>query len=262
MTSDAKLDEKQGERVQQRAATAIIQLDNSGLMKPADSSEDARYAKMMLDTHVLPASFQTVPQVILAVQMLRGLNLQPALCMRQVMVINGTLSVWGELPKAACERHLEWWEEFRFDKDYVPISFANKNLHKEAIGSITRYKRRDVTNPYEAYFTRAMAQRAGLMNKKGPWQQYTEDMLKFRARSRGLRDGCADVLSGTPIAEYDFNIMNGRGTPTFGDVNANTVAEEINKLGEIIEAPNRPVVRDDMGYEYPVQAESDSEAGE
>jgi RecT family len=238
----AMRDGRSGKQSNGRPGTAIIQLDEQGLMTPRDSLEDSRVAKMMLETNVLPTCFQTVPQVILAVQMVRGLGLLPSIAMRQVMVINNVLAIWGELPKAACQRHIETFEEFRYDKDYVPIEFKNKNLGNEAIGAVMQVKRRDFISPTESYFTLDMAKQAGLMNKKGPWQQYTDVMLKFRARSRGLKDLFADVLNGVPIAEYDYNILDGRGAPTFGDANgtADALAGEINSMGEIVDAPTSP----------------------
>lgn len=217
-----------------RQKLAPIALTDSGILAPRDSHEDARIADMMLSTRVLPTCFQTREQVILAVQMLRHLGIPPALGMRQVMVVNNILAIWGELPKGACQKHIESFDEFRFTKDYTPIKFANKNLHEEAFGSITIIKRRDVDKPEESFFTRQQAADAGLLNKKGPWMQYTDRMLQMRARSRGLKDLFPDILSGVTMAEYDLNILDGRGTPTYGEssVVAASLADEINALPE------------------------------
>ena len=45
-------------------------------------------------------------------------------------------------------------------------------------------------------FTVADAKRAGLWGKPGPWKEYPQRMLKFRARGFVLRDQFADVLKG------------------------------------------------------------------
>lgn len=207
-----------------------------GLLMPRDSIEEARVAGMMLSTGILPTCFVTREQVILAVQMLRALRIEPALGIRQVMVVNNVLAIWGELPKAVCQRHIETIEEIRFTEKYEPISFKNKNLHVKPFGAVVTVKRRDVALPVESYFTLQQAIEAGLIvgGKKSAWNFYPERMLQMRARSRALKDLFPDVLSGVAIAEYDFNILDGRGTPIYGEVSktARSLADEINEAAE------------------------------
>lgn len=50
-------------------------------------------------------------------------------------------------------------------------------------------------------FTREEAQRAGLLNKKGPWQNYFSDMCFARALSRFFRRYCPHLAGGAVYAE-------------------------------------------------------------
>lgn len=210
---------------------APISLDKRGIIAPADASEEARFAQMMLTTRVLPECFVTREQVMLAMQMLRTLGVPPAIGIRQVMVVNNVLAIWGELPKAACQHQIEAWEEFRFTEDYKPISFENRNLHETPFGAVARVKRRGEDRTVEGYFTIPQARAAGLFGRKGPWTTYTDRMLQMRARSRALKDAFPDILSGVAIAEYDYNILGGRGEAFYGDAGeqrAKALADELN----------------------------------
>jgi hypothetical protein len=52
------------------------------------------------------------------------------------------------------------------------------------------------SEPLETRFSVADAKLAGLWGKSGPWSQYPERMLLFRARGFNLRDNFGDVLKG------------------------------------------------------------------
>ena len=216
-------------------AVAPIALNASGILSPTDSAEMFRMSRMMLNTGAVPACFQTPEQVMLAIQMLHGLGVSPALGIRQVMVIpkSQTLAIWGELPKAACQKGIETFEEFAFDVEYNRICFENKNLDAGVVGYVTRVKRKGLDTVYESFFTVERAKTAGLWGKSGPWQTYPDRMLQMRSRSRALKDAFPDVLSGTAIAEYDFNILDGRGEPTYGEGNSagKRLADKIDALG-------------------------------
>ena len=52
-------------------------------------------------------------------------------------------------------------------------------------------------------FTMKDAEKAGLLNKPGPWKAYPRNMLFARALTNGQRWHCADVTAGTPIYTPD-----------------------------------------------------------
>ena len=58
----------------------------------------------------------------------RELGLKPLIALRQITVIKGTPSVFGDLPLAMVRASgkLEMIDEFRFDKDSKKINLKNK----------------------------------------------------------------------------------------------------------------------------------------
>lgn len=177
-----------------------------GLLNPQTSSEQWRVAEMALKSEALPKIFKNVPQVVMAFQFLRGHGFDPIVGIRQCAIINGSLSLWGELPKALVDRSglMSEFHEFHFDKEYKVISFENKNLATEAWGSLTSVRRGNAAQMVVRQFTIDDAKKAGLWGKSGPWTQYPKRMLQMKARSWALKDAFPDVLAGVAITEYDF----------------------------------------------------------
>ena len=52
-----------------------------------------------------------------------------------------------------------------------------------------------------AQFSEADAQKAGLLNKQGPWRQYPKRMMQLRARGFAIRDAFPDAIKGLITAE-------------------------------------------------------------
>jgi hypothetical protein len=181
-----------------------------GLLVPRHSGELMAVAKTLLDSRALPAQFQNVAQVAMGMQVLRQLGLPEIVGMRQLAIINGAFAIWGELPKALCEKSglLEDDEEFWFDKDYRKICFGEKNLGIEVFGSYSMTKRKG-RKPVERTFTVDDAKKAGLWGnqKKEPWIKYPRRMLQMKARGHALKDVYPDVLMGVSIAEYDHDVI-------------------------------------------------------
>jgi hypothetical protein len=61
--------------------------------------------------------------------------------------------------------------------------------------------KREGHEPLTHRFSVADAKKAGLWGKSGPWSQYPERMLLFRARGFNLRDNFGDVLKGLRTTE-------------------------------------------------------------
>ena len=115
----------------------------------------------------------------------------PAIMAPQVIaVINGMPSIWGDGMMGLVESSglMEDIDEF--------MEGEGENLTAVCI-----VKRKGITTPGEGKFSVAMAKRAGLWTKEGPWQTYPARMLKMRARSYALRDRFADVLKGLRMTE-------------------------------------------------------------
>ena len=110
--------------------------------------------------------------------------------LRQIAVINGRPSIWGDAALALCKASGEL-EDF---KEYVEGDY-------EDMVATVKVKRRGFSRPVVQTFSVDDAKRAGLLGKSGPWQQYRARMLKLRARGFAFRDTFADVLQGLYLAE-------------------------------------------------------------
>lgn len=182
-----------------------------GQLVPQTLTDATRIAKGLMESQCLPKHFKTVPQVIMAMQMLRQLGLPDIACLPRLCIINGSFSLWGEGPKAICQPDIEDFDEFWFDAQYKKICFEHKNLNSEAYGAICCVKRRGVATWVERPFTVDDAKQARLLGKSGPWQDYPRRMMQMRARSWALKDAFPDRLMGLGIAEYDHNALVGEG---------------------------------------------------
>jgi hypothetical protein len=178
---------------------------------PKNIDELWRFSKFLLASKMLPQkSYTTVEQVAGGLQIAMELGLSPMVSLKSIAMVQGTPTIFGDLPLAIVQRSkkLEWIEEFYFDKDYNQISFENKNLHAEAYGAICRVKRFGMP-VHERYFTLDDKEKAGLKDysqqgNETVWFKYTRIMLKFRARTEALKDRMGDVLNGINVAEFDF----------------------------------------------------------
>jgi hypothetical protein len=192
-----------------------------------DNAELMRMITIFMKGNSFPKSFDTPAKCI------TGWNLACALvpkapqrAIARMMYINDTLGIWGELPKALAEetKELTDFELFVIDNEYNKICLENKNLAAEAYGAVCRIQRKNRTKN-EYFFTMDDAQRAGLLNKKGPWTQgYARQMLCWRAQGAALKFEFADALMGTEIIEHRFNEF-----PEVKDVTpATDLADKIN----------------------------------
>ncbi len=217
---------------------SLIGLDDKGLLAPKDQREAWRIAQIFLDSRAIPKQFVNVAQVFMARQFLLGHGLNPEIGIRQTTIINGTLSIWGDLPKALVERSglMESFDEYWIDKDYNKICLENKNLHLPAWASICITKRKG-RDPITRTFNLDQAKNAGLLNKDSPWKTYPDRMLQMRARSHNLKDNFSDVLSGCAIGEYDYNTTLETGGVPYKPVS--NIAHELNST--FIEKDATPV---------------------
>lgn len=214
------------------ALTAIAIDTKTGELVARDSFELMRQIKVLMKGNAFPKTMDTPEKCIAAWNLactFKGVSAQRALS--NMMYVNDALSLWGELPKALAEAtgEIEDFEIFVVDDEYNTISPENKNLDKDPFAAICKVKRKGRTkNSY--YFTTAEAERAGLLRKKGPWQDYAKIMLKRRAQSEALKFEFSDALMGANIAEYTHNVY-----PEMKDVSpeikpSQDTAKELNGL--------------------------------
>ena len=154
------------------------------------SLEDAyRFAKAVLASGLAPQSFKTPESIIVAMQHGAEVGLKPMQSLQRICVVNGRPSLWGEaVPGVVLNSgKMEAWKE--------NVEGAG-DAHKATCWA----KRKDGMDKL-AEFSVADAKRAGLWGKAGPWTNYPDDMLRYKARARCFRPLFADVLCGLDVAE-------------------------------------------------------------
>jgi len=166
-----------------------------------------KVAQMHLRSGMLPKHYNTIEKVITASTWARELGLKPLSALRQIAVINGSPSLYGDLPLALVKKSpaFDWIREYFIDEDCEEICVKNKNVKATAFGAVCVTKRKGEPHEHETFFTMDDKKTAGL---NGPtWAKFTKDMLLYRARSRNLKSSFPECLNGANIAEYDNAAM-------------------------------------------------------
>ena len=129
----------------------------------------------------------------LAVVILAGheIGLKPVQAVSSMMLVNGRAVIYGDAALSLVRASgllVSIVEHVDQDSD-----------HGGAIASCTVTRAGEEPRPFT--FSIDDAKRARLWGKAGPWSQYPERMLMFRARGFALRDVFGDVLCGLVTAE-------------------------------------------------------------
>ncbi len=193
-----------------KVAMPLIEALPGGTLVPTSLEDQYRLARYYHNSGLMPRGLDTPEKVLVALQMCFEHGLPPMSSIGKIAVINGTPSMFGDLPLALVHKsgklkqHKEWW----FGKDGNPVA---DNAPIEQIAGASCTTQRHGMEPLTRSFTIADATLAQLWGKKGqsgnptPWVLYPKRMLQMRARSWALKDGFGDVLMGISIMEYDHN---------------------------------------------------------
>lgn len=157
---------------------------------PQDFEGAWRIASAVCKAKMAPRGLEEPEKAMVAI--LHGLEvgLTPMNALQSIAVINSRATLWGDgalgLVQASGKMasHKEWFE--------------GEGDKRKAICVVVR---KGDPEPKTGEFSVADAKTAGLWKKAGPWTQYSDRMLKMRARAFALRDGFSDVLRGLGIAE-------------------------------------------------------------
>ncbi len=183
----------------------IISANDDGVLVPRTIDDSYRLAKYFHLSGMLPQRYNSPEMIMTAMQFACELKLKPLTALRQIAVIKGTPSIYGDLPLAICYASgmVEWIKEVYIDLNGKEISLANGNILAQVYGSATQVKRKNDPEIGEGLFTIPEATNAGLMGSD-VWKKYTKIMLRYRARAQALKGKFPDALNGVSIAEYDF----------------------------------------------------------
>ena len=168
-------------------------------------------AGKLASSELVPKSFRNKPQdLFICWAMGYQVGLTPEQSMQCIAVINGKPAMWGDDMLALCMAH----------KDFVDIIEEPIIENNVIVGYTCIVKRKGMIDKINI-FTLAMAKKAGLLAKGGVWIQYTERMLKLRARGFSLRDAFPDALKGIKpreeVEDYvdaDYKVLNDKGSRT------------------------------------------------
>lgn len=194
------------EQKQANAPVAIVVDPKTQMMVARDNSELIRMIRTFMKGMAFPKTLDTEEKIIAAWQVAASLKIPPAVAMQNMAVINGSVSIWGQLPKALAEAtgEMQDFRQFFIDKDYNEICVKNKNLNVEAWAAVVQIRRKGrSTNEY--FFSLDDAKAAGLDKKSGPWRDYRKVMLARRTIGMAIKFEFPDALMGVAIAEYDLH---------------------------------------------------------
>lgn len=186
-----------------------------------ESFEDChRIATAVYAAGMLPQGIDTQAKALIAIMQGLEVGLTPMAAMQRIAVINGRPTLWGDAVLGLCLSSglLEDFEEITEGEG-------------DSLAAVCRAKRKGLATPIVRRFSHADAKRAGLLGKKGPWQDYPTRMMQMRARAYCLRDGFADVLGGMYVRE-EIEDEARAGEPE--------AAPDPNKVARVSEPPPPP----------------------
>ena len=153
-----------------------------------------------------PKGIETPEAIFAALEMGMEVGLPLMASLQNIAVVNGRPTLWGDAQLAVVratgelEEFAEWYEVAGTRSPRNPSTFGDD------VTAVVRVKRRG-QEAAETAFSVADAKRAGLWGKAGPWSQYPARMLRYRARSFGLRDQFGDALRGLLSTEEAQDVV-------------------------------------------------------
>lgn len=177
--------------LQKSQAQKISKLENS-LFSPELFVHYKEVSEYLAKSTLIPKNYMGKPgDIFIAMEMGYQLGLPMAQALQDIAVINGRPSIYGDgfLALILSHSECEYIKEERLLNDKgIFLGYrciVKRKGHEECIRE----------------FTLQTAQKAGLLGKPGPWQQYTEQMCFWRALGFAGRAKFADALRGIKSAE-------------------------------------------------------------
>jgi len=193
-------------------------IESSNQLQPANMGELMQMSDMLSRTEFVPAAFQGKPNdIVAAILTGKEIGLSAMQSLRNIAVINGRASIWGDAMTALVQSS--------------PIyGGMNESFNDETMTASCTVWRKGGEKRTQS-FSQEDATIARLWAKKGPWTQYPKRMLQMRARGFALRDQFADCLAGLVTAEEARDTPK----PVVEVVNELSVTEQIEECQTIQE---------------------------
>ena len=160
-----------------------------GVMQLSTIDQVWRVARLIRQSGLAPDALRNDQQIVII--LLRAMELKIGIfqALEGMMVIRGKIGMTGDLALAMVQASGQL-------KD-CSTTYEGEGDDYRAVVTLHRKGRK--ANTYS--FSVAQAKRAMLWGKPGPWTQYPERMLRYRALGFGLRDEFPDILRGIKTAE-------------------------------------------------------------
>lgn len=156
-----------------------------------DIAEAERFCRLVVASGLAPKSLNTPAKVFVAVETGMEAGLSPMQSLQSVYVVNG-MPAWtgqGALALIYASGSCSIPPKITFDGD------------GDSYKAVVTFQRKESPVATVVSFSVADAKRAHLWGKAGPWTDYADDMLMWRAVGRMAKRYFADVLKGLSIAE-------------------------------------------------------------
>jgi len=249
-------------------------------MIPRTIDEAWRVAMIFAKSGIVPDAMRDKPEnVFVAMQLGAELGLSPTNAVQTIMVVNGRAVVFGDgfggviRSSPVFEAIEEWFEADRVEGEdpvtHKPIvvrrrveALTDDDLKNPTTAAVCSYWRRGVEQPTTRRFSIADARRANLINKAGPWREYPQRMLMFRAREFAGRDLFPDVLKGLGAGESATDAAEAEvARPTVRRISESAPAPAVNVItldpAHVVAELREQVIKLDNGYEVEVDDAAD-----
>jgi hypothetical protein len=151
---------------------------------PTNLQEAMQLAKMLSESNLVPKAYVGKPgDCLIAMQHGHEIGLKPSQALQSIASINGKPSIYGDAGKALLLSRGCRIDEL--DIEDVKATGVARCVITRSSGART-----------ERSFSVDDAKAAKLWGKDGPWSNYPQRMLMWRAFWYAARDGAADVLKG------------------------------------------------------------------
>jgi hypothetical protein len=186
-----------------------------------------RFSQAVSRSGLAPKGLEHPEAILVAIQMGLEIGLSPMSALQNIAVINGRPGIFGDAALALVRASglLEWIKE----------TYEGEGDSRMAL---CVSQRKGSPEPLPTPFSVADAKRAGLWGKAGPWTQYPDRMLRFRARGFNLRDNFGDVLKGfrtiEELADIESEVVSSEPVEIPGNGKSKTerVRERLEKQAE------------------------------
>lgn len=186
-------------------------------LAPSNLGEALQLAKYMAESSLVPKQYIGKPgDCLIAMQLGAEIGLSPMQALQSIAVINGKPGIYGDAGKALLLA--------------AGCKIEESDIEEIKKAGIARCKiTRPNGNVTERSFSKENAVTAGLWSKDGPWKNYPERQMAWRAFWFAARDGAADILRGMAGAE---ELADYPATPTAERVEAEVSQPRVNALSD------------------------------